>query len=232
MWSLMGNWNCNFLWFSVVYNPWLDYLGDFSIMQCHSVQCVSKCARPVCSSAPQTACQASGWTAFVPGGAAFSSITAQQVDKSSGQERRWKYTHERKLDESPNQVRSNRGNLAVAYFPLEDLLMDELTVCGSTFFFRLNTNRMEVVIATQRMWIYNGNWCQVSKREREECRLNWKTRTADQRRSTLQSSKSGGWWSREVDYYYYYYPISICFQRNISNFQCTTSERLVPQIHF
>ena len=60
----------------------------FSLLLCNSVQCVSKCARPICSSAPQTACQASGRSAFISGGAAFRSITPNRWIKSTGQEHR------------------------------------------------------------------------------------------------------------------------------------------------
>lgn len=129
---------CSFLRFIKPNCGWLRMSVEmclvvvFSIMQWHSVQCVSKCARLVCSRAPQTARQASGCSAFIPGGAAsfFLLNHPQQVDKSSGLEDRRKYTSRGRQPERIAKAGAvhRGGNFAVAayliyffFFPLQDL---------------------------------------------------------------------------------------------------------------
>lgn len=144
-------------------------------MQCHSVQCVSKCARPVCSSAPQTACQASGCSAFIPGGAAFCSVTPN----------RWISRVGKTISENtPRAVGSgriakpsaiHRGNFAVAHFLPQDLLRwmrcvglrfsppPQIQPIGSR---DQNGTNLDV------QWEY----CQVSKDKKRECRLDLKAK--------------------------------------------------------
>lgn len=124
---------------------------------------------PVCSSAPQTACQASGCFAFISGGAAFRSITPQQVDKSSGQEHRWKKKKITHLSRKPGGVAVpgviHGGNFLVAYFRLWDLLRGgELNaVCAVMRFLFFSSSsstttvkhRVEIVMETDRMWMYS-----------------------------------------------------------------------------
>lgn len=119
---------------------WVDCLDDFcflffSIMQCHSAQCVSKCARPVCSSsAPQTTCQASGCSTFIPGGAAFCSVTpnrwTSRVGKDIGEN-----TPGEKLDASPSQVQSTEEtSLLLIFFSRICCAVSWMRCAGLRFF--------------------------------------------------------------------------------------------------
>lgn len=155
---------------------WVDCLkAFFSIMQCHSVQCVSKCARPVCSSAPQTACQASGCSAFIPGGAAFCSVTPNRwisrVGKTISENipqggRKW--THRQAKRNPPRKLRccsfSSPGFVAVnavrrsAFFP-----PPQKQPIGSR---DQNGTNLDV------QWEY----CQVSKDKKGEYRLDLKAK--------------------------------------------------------
>lgn len=155
-------------------------------MQCHSVQCVSKCARPVCSSAPQTACQASGCSAFIPGGAAFCSVTPNRwisrvgktISENTPQGGR-KWTHRQAKRNPPRKLRccsfSSPGFVAVnavrrsAFFS-----PPQIQPIGSR---DQNETNLDV------QWEY----CQVSKDKKGEWRLDLK---AKERRTGITHIKS------------------------------------------
>lgn len=135
-----------FVWFSFVWREakcgwlswlfrWIFFIYFFSIMQCHSAQCVSKCARPVCSSsAPQTTCRASGCSTFIPGGAAFCSVTpnrwTSRVGKDIGEN-----TPGEKLDASPSQVQSTEEtSLLLIFFSRICCAVSWMRCAGLRFF--------------------------------------------------------------------------------------------------
>ena len=152
----------------------------FPLSQRHSVRCVSKCARPICSGAPHTACQASGCSVFISGGAAFRPVTLP-----TGRQVEWLRTSA----EIRPRGRKRTGHAAAPgaihrgktwsrlLFPSPGFVA-RWAECGLSgvcrffgFFLSPNKTGWESWSKLERMWIYSGSTCQVSRGKKWESRM-------------------------------------------------------------